>query len=207
MGNPTGIGVSLLRKEDMRFITGHGNYVADIKRPDMLMGAFLRSPHAHAVIKSIDTNAALASPGVVAVFTGEDLKADGVGGLPCAWPVIGKGGMASKEPLHPALAQGKVRCVGDAVAFVIAETIEQARAGAEAVVVDYEPLTRGGRRARCAQARRSRVCSTTFPTTSASTGSWATSARPTPHSRRRRTSPRSAWSTTGWSAIRWSRVR
>jgi len=140
MGNPTGIGVSLLRKEDKRFITGHGNYVADIKRPDMLMGAFLRSPHAHARIKSVDTKAALASPGVVAVFTGEDLKADGVGGLPCAWPVVGKGGMASKEPLHPALAQGKVRCVGDAVAFVIAETIEDARAGAEAVVVDYEPL-------------------------------------------------------------------
>jgi len=140
MGNPTGIGVSLLRKEDKRFITGHGNYVADIKRPDMLMGAFLRSPHAHAVIKSIDTTAALASPGVVAVFTGEDLKADGVGGLPCAWPVVGKGGMASREPLHPALAQGKVRCVGDAVAFVIAETIEDAHAGAEALVVDYEPL-------------------------------------------------------------------
>ena len=156
MGNPTGIGVSLLRKEDKRFITGHGNYVADIKRPDMLMGAFLRSPHAHALIKSIDTEAALALPGVVAVLTGEDLKADGVGGLPCAWPVTGKDGTATKEPAHPALAQGKVRCVGDAVAFVIAETLEQARAAAEAVVVDYEVATRGGRRARCAQAGSSR---------------------------------------------------
>ncbi len=140
MTNPTGIGASLRRKEDLRFITGGGNYVSDITRPNMAFGAFLRSPHAHARIKKIDAAAALALPGVVAVLTGEDLKADGVGGLPCAWPVTGKGGTATKEPAHPALAQGKVRYVGDAVAFVIADTLEQARAAAEAVVVDYDVL-------------------------------------------------------------------
>src|SRR5436190_4266621 len=117
MSNPTGIGVSVRRKEDLRFLTGRGNYVADVKRPDMVSGVFLRSPHAHARIKSIDTLVASEMPGVVQVLTGEDLKADGVGGLPCAWPVTGKNGTASKEPAHPALAQGKVRCVGDAVAF------------------------------------------------------------------------------------------
>jgi len=140
MANPTGIGVSVRRKEDMRFITGRGNYVADVKRPDMAVGVFLRSPHAHARIRSIDTSAAATMPGVVGVLTGADLKADGVGGLPCAWPVTGKNGTASKEPAHPALAQGKVRCVGDAVAFVVAETLAQARNAAEAIAVDYEVL-------------------------------------------------------------------
>jgi carbon-monoxide dehydrogenase large subunit len=104
------------------------------------MGILLRSPHAHARIKAVDTGAARAMPGVVAVFTGEDLKADKVGGLPCAWPVTGKGGVATKEPAHPVLAQGKVRHVGDPVAFVIAETLNQARDAAEAVVVDYDVL-------------------------------------------------------------------
>jgi carbon-monoxide dehydrogenase large subunit len=140
MTNPTGIGVSVRRKEDLRFLTGRGNYVADVKRPDMVSGVFLRSPHAHARIKSIDTLPASEMPGVVQVLTGEDLKVDGVGGLPCAWPVTGKNGTASKEPAHPALAQGKVRCVGDAVAFVVADTLLQARNAAEAIEVDYEVL-------------------------------------------------------------------
>jgi CO/xanthine dehydrogenase Mo-binding subunit len=74
MSNPTGIGVSVRRKEDMRFITGRGNYVADVKRPDMAFGVFLRSPHAHARIKSIDTSLARSMPGVVKVLTGEDLR-------------------------------------------------------------------------------------------------------------------------------------
>jgi carbon-monoxide dehydrogenase large subunit len=140
MSNPTGIGVSVRRKEDMRFVTGRGNYVADVKRPDMAFGVFVRSPHAHARIKSIDTSLAASMPGVVKVLTGEDMKADGVGGLPCAWPVTGKNGTPSKEPAHPALAQGKVRCVGDAVAFVVADTLMQARNAAEAIEVDYEVL-------------------------------------------------------------------
>ena len=75
MSNVIGIGARPLRKEDQRFLTGRGNYVADIKRPDMVMGVFVRSPHAHAGIKSIDATAALAMPGVLGVFTGEDLKA------------------------------------------------------------------------------------------------------------------------------------
>jgi len=140
MTNPTGIGVSLKRKEDLRFLLGRGNYVSDIKRPNMCMGVFVRSPHAHARIVSIDAATALGMPGVLRVLTGEDLIADGVGGLPCAWPVTGKDGTATKEPPHPALAQGKVRHVGDPVAFVVAETLEGARAAADAVHVDYEVL-------------------------------------------------------------------
>ena len=94
----TGIGASILRKEDRRFITGKGNYVADIKRPDMAMGVFLRSPHAHALIKGIDIKAAAALPGVAAIYTGTDLAADKIGGLPCAWGVSNADGTPMKEP-------------------------------------------------------------------------------------------------------------
>ncbi len=138
--NATGIGTRHLRKEDARFLMGRGNYVADIRRPRMVFGYFVRSPHAHAVIKSINPAAALKLPGVIAVYTGEDLKADGVNSLPCAWPVTGKGGEATKEPPHPPLAQGKVRHVGDPVAFVVAETLADAQAAGDAVVADYEEL-------------------------------------------------------------------
>jgi len=140
MSEVIGIGAAPRRKEDLRFLTGRGNYVADIKRPGMVAAVFVRSPHAHARIKSVDAGAALAMPGVMAIFNGEDLKAAGVGGLPCGWGITGKDG-AMKEPPHPALAQGKVRYVGDAVAVVIAETVEQARDAADAVAVDYEVLT------------------------------------------------------------------
>jgi carbon-monoxide dehydrogenase large subunit len=140
MSNVVGIGAAPRRKEDLRFLTGRGNYVADIKRPGMVAGAFVRSPHAHARIRSVDARAALAMPGVIAVFDSSHLKADGVGGLPCGWGITGKDGLPMKEPPHPALAQGKVRYVGDAVAFVVAETPELAAAAAEAVAVDYEVL-------------------------------------------------------------------
>ena len=140
MSEVIGIGASPRRKEDLRFLTGRGNYVADIRRPGMAAGVFLRSPHAHARIKSIDASAALAMPGVLAVFTGADLKADGVNGLPCGWGIKGKDGQPMKEPPHPALAQDKLRYVGDAVAFVVAESIGQARGAAEALVVGYEML-------------------------------------------------------------------
>jgi carbon-monoxide dehydrogenase large subunit len=140
MANPTGIGASILRKEDQRFITGRGNYVADQKQPGMLAGVFVRSPHAHAVLRGIDALSALAIPGVLAVLTGADLMADGVGGIPCGWGITGKDGLPMKEPAHPALAQGKVRYVGDAVAFVVAETVQLARQATEAVAVDYEVL-------------------------------------------------------------------
>ena len=140
MANPTGIGASILRKEDRRFILGRGNYVADLKRPGLSAGVFVRSPHAHAVLRFIDAAPALAIPGVLAVLTGADLLADGVGGIPCGWGITGKDGLPMKEPPHPAMAQGKVRYVGDAVAFVVGETDELARQGAEALIVDYEVL-------------------------------------------------------------------
>jgi aerobic carbon-monoxide dehydrogenase large subunit len=140
MIHATGIGASVLRKEDARFLAGRGTYVADIERPNMAFGAFVRSPHAHARIKAIDLTGALRLPGVVGVLTGDDLERAGVGGIPCGWCVTGKGGVPMKEPSHPALARGKVRHVGDPVAFVIADTLVDARDAAAAVVVDYEIL-------------------------------------------------------------------
>ena len=136
----TGIGAPVRRKEDFRFVTGKGRYVDDINRPGQAHAFFLRSPHAHANIKSIDTSAALASPGVVAVLTGDDLAADKVGGLICGWMIHSKDGSPMKAGAHPALAQGKVRYVGDHVAVIIADTLAQAKDAAEKVVVDYDVL-------------------------------------------------------------------
>jgi carbon-monoxide dehydrogenase large subunit len=136
----TGIGASVKRKEDIRFITGKGHYVDDINRPGQAHAYFVRSPHAHATINSIDLGAAKAAPGVVAVFTGEDIAHDKVGGLICGWTVLSKDGTPMRAGAHPALASGKVRYVGDHVAVVIAETYAQARDAAEKVVVDYGVL-------------------------------------------------------------------
>ncbi|WP_029031168.1 xanthine dehydrogenase family protein molybdopterin-binding subunit [Salinarimonas rosea] len=136
----TGIGAPVRRKEDQRFITGQGRYTDDLARPGQTHAAFVRSPHAHARIRSIDTSAASAMPGVVAILTGDDLAADKIGGLICGWMIHSKDGTPMKAGPHPALAQGKVRYVGDHVAVVIAETFAQARDAAERVEVDYEPL-------------------------------------------------------------------
>jgi aerobic carbon-monoxide dehydrogenase large subunit len=136
----TGIGASVKRREDIRFITGKGRYVDDINRPGQAYAYFLRSPHAHATIEKIDASAALTSPGVVAVFTGEDIAADKVGGLICGWMIHSKDGSPMKAGAHPALAQGKVRYVGDHVAVVIADTYAQAREAAEKIIVDYREL-------------------------------------------------------------------
>lgn len=136
----TGIGAPVRRKEDFRFITGKGQYTDDINRPGQTYAAFVRSPHAHAVIKSVDASAALASPGVVAVLTGQDLEADKIGGLICGWMIHNKDGSPMSAGAHPALAVGKVRYVGDHVAVVIAETFAQARDAAEKVMVDYDQL-------------------------------------------------------------------
>ena len=133
----TGIGASVRRFEDQRFLTGNGTYVDDISRPGQTYAHILRSPHAHARIVSIDTAAAAASPGVVAVFTGEDMQ---VGGLPCGWQIHSQDGTPMHEPPHPALAQGKVRHVGDQVAVVIAESLEEARNAAELIEVAYDVL-------------------------------------------------------------------
>jgi aerobic carbon-monoxide dehydrogenase large subunit len=139
MNAPQGfIGQSVLRREDARFLTGNGQYTDDISLQGQAYAAFLRSPHAHARVKSLSTAAAAQSPGVLGIFTGEHFKA--VGGLPCGWLINNIDGTPMKEPRHPILADGKVRYVGDRVALVVAETIEQARAAAALVEVDYEVL-------------------------------------------------------------------
>jgi carbon-monoxide dehydrogenase large subunit len=139
MGAPY-IGASIKRKEDYRFLTGAGNYTDDVALPHQTHAVFVRSPHAHAKIKSIKKDKVLKAPGVVAVFTGDDLAAAKVGGLPCGWLITDVKGQPMKEPPHPCLAQGKVRYVGDHVAIVIAETYQQAKDAAELLQVDYEVL-------------------------------------------------------------------
>ena len=134
----SGIGASVTRKEDKRFLTGRGRYTDDLNRPGQAIAYFLRSPVAHAVIKSIDTSAAEAAPGVVAVFTGKDMETDGVGSLPCGWVVKDKHGEPHKAPPHFPLVRDKVRYVGDHVAMVIAETLAQAKDAAELIEVDYD---------------------------------------------------------------------
>ncbi len=134
------IGESLRRKEDYRFLTGAGNYTDDINLANQRVAVFVRSPHAHAVIKSIDVSKAEAMPGVAKVFIGKDVEGK-MGGLPCGWLITSTDGTPMKEPPHPILAQGKVRYVGDHVAMVVADTLEQARNAAEAVDVDYEVLS------------------------------------------------------------------
>jgi carbon-monoxide dehydrogenase large subunit len=136
----TGIGAAVRRKEDQRFITGKGNYTADVNRPGQGHAYFLRSPHAHAKIRSIDGKAAAALPGVLAVLTGAELAADKIGNLICGWMITSKDGSQMKMAPHPALAHGKANHVGDAVAVVVAETLAQAKDAAEQIKVDYEVL-------------------------------------------------------------------
>jgi carbon-monoxide dehydrogenase large subunit len=125
-------GKAIKRREDPRFITGRGQYVDDVKLPGTLCAAFVRSPHAHARIRSINAAKARSEPGFVAVYTGQDVQ---VGNLPCGWMLP-----AIKVPARPVLAQGKVRYVGEPVAIVIADSAYAAKDAADAVQVDYEPL-------------------------------------------------------------------
>jgi aerobic carbon-monoxide dehydrogenase large subunit len=136
----TGIGASVKRKEDIRFITGKGHYVDDINRPGQAHAYFVRSPHAHATINKIDFSAAAKMPGVVAIFTGDDIAKDKIGGLICGWAITSKDGTPMKAGAHPALALGKVRYVGDHVAIVIADTFAQAREAGEKIEIDYGVL-------------------------------------------------------------------
>jgi carbon-monoxide dehydrogenase large subunit len=129
-------GSGIKRREDPRFLTGRGTYVDDIKLTGLCHAAILRSPHAHAVIRSVDTTAATQSPGVIAVFTGKDL-ADKLAPVPCAWAVPN---CELKLPAHPLLAHEKVRYVGDGVAMVVATSREAARDAVELIEVDYQPL-------------------------------------------------------------------
>ncbi|MBM3384142.1 MAG: xanthine dehydrogenase family protein molybdopterin-binding subunit [Betaproteobacteria bacterium] len=132
------IGARIERKEDYRFLTGAGQYTDDVTLANQSYAAFVRSPHAHAKIKSVRPDRAKKAPGVLAIFTGQDLSK--LGGLPCGWLITDLNGQPMKEPPHPSLAQGKVRYVGDQVAIVIADTEAQARDAAELVEVDYEVL-------------------------------------------------------------------
>src|SRR6185503_12920298 len=134
------IGARVARKEDYRFLTGAGQYTDDVALPRQTYAAFVRSPHAHANIRRIHIDKAKRAPGVVAVYTGADLAAAKVGGLPCGWLITDVKGQPMKEPPYPALAQGKVRHVGERVAVVIAETLSQARDAADKIKVDYEEL-------------------------------------------------------------------
>ncbi|MGO9701563.1 MAG: xanthine dehydrogenase family protein molybdopterin-binding subunit [Xanthobacteraceae bacterium] len=136
----TGIGAAVRRKEDHRFITGKGHYTDDINRPGQAYAYFVRSPHAHATIKSIDTKAASRLPAVVAVLTGAELAADKIGNLICGWMIHSKDGSPMNMAPHPALASGKACHVGDPVAVVVADTLAQARDAAEKVKVDYAVL-------------------------------------------------------------------
>src|ERR1700704_3036 len=135
-----GIGASVVRKEDKRFITGKGRYVDDIKLIGLTHAHFVRSPHAHAKVKSIDSSAAKNMPGVVDVLVGQQIVDDKVGNLICGWAITSKDGSPMKMGAWAAVAPETVRFVGQAAAVVIAETKNQARDAAEAVVVEYEEL-------------------------------------------------------------------
>ncbi len=130
-------GSSVLRLEDPRLITGKGRFTDNLSRPGMAHMVVVRSPYAHAKIKSIDSTEAAAMPGVVAVYTGGEMEAAGFGGIPCAWVVPDSD---TQTPAHPPIAIDTVRYVGDAVAIVLADSEAQARDAAYAVDVDYEPL-------------------------------------------------------------------
>jgi len=133
-----GIGASVRRKEDLRFISGQGHYTDDLNRPGQLYAYIRRSDRPHARIVSIDTKAAQAAPGVVAVYTGEDFA--NIGGLPCGWQIHSKDGSPMAEPKHPVLAHGAVRHVGDPIAVVIAETKQQAKDAAELLDINLQDL-------------------------------------------------------------------
>ena len=144
-----GIGAAVKRKEDFRFLTGQGTYVDDVVRPNQSYACFVRSPYAHARVKSVNLEEAEKVPGFVAAFTAVDLKHVGLGSLPCVWILRNKDGSRMKTPPKPLLAIDRVRHAGEAVAIVIGESWNIARDLADLVVVDYEeirPVVRYGER-------------------------------------------------------------
>jgi len=132
------VGASTLRREDVRFLSGNGRYTDDINIFGQKHVYFLRSEVAHGTIKAIDTSQAANMPGVVSILTGDDFE--GVGGLPCGWQVTDRFNEPMREPAHPVLVQGKVRHVGDPIAGVVADTLEQARDAAEKIELEIEEL-------------------------------------------------------------------
>ncbi|HEX2944257.1 MAG TPA: xanthine dehydrogenase family protein molybdopterin-binding subunit [Rhodopila sp.] len=135
-----GIGASVRRREDIRFLSGRGNYTDDINRPGQVYAYIKRADRPHARINSINTTAASAAPGVLRVIVGADMAAENIGGLPCGWQIHNKDGSPMAEPPHPVIAVDKVRHVGDPVAVVIAETKQAAKDAAELIEVDYTDL-------------------------------------------------------------------
>src|SRR5262245_58987234 len=135
-----GIGQPVRRVEDARFLTGRGCYVDDVELPYLCHAAIVLSPHAHARIRRIDTAAARAAPGVLCVLTGEDVKADSLGGLPPNFMPEDMGGPKGLRTRRPILVTDRVRCVGDRVAMVVAESLAQARDAADLIEIDYEAL-------------------------------------------------------------------
>src|ERR1700722_8216158 len=144
---PNGIGQAVQRKEDLRLLTGNGRYCDDRKMADVVHASMVRSPHAHARIRAIDTKAAAASPGVIAVLTGADFIADGLKPIPHNPGVVGPPDVVVRLRMPAVIAPAdypmpadKARHVGEIVAMVVASSIEAAKDAAELVEVDYEPL-------------------------------------------------------------------
>ena len=135
-----GIGASVARKEDKRFLTGKGRYTDDMSVPGMKYGFFVRSPYAHARIKSIDMEAAMDMPGVIGILEGKQLQTDAIGNIICGWMIHSKDGSPMKMGVWRPLAHETVRYVGDAVAIVVADSLGEARDAAEAVLVEYDVL-------------------------------------------------------------------
>ena len=193
------VGGGVLRKEDRKLVLGESRFIDDISVAGMLWMAFVRSPIAHGRIKSVDTSAATAMPGVVAVYTGADLASEWAGGLPCAWPVTAD----IKLPTHWPVAQDKVRYAGDAVAVVVADSREHAVDAVGAVDADYEQLE-AVLDLEGAIADGALCCTTTSAPTRATRGRSPT-ARSTRSSSRRRTSCASVTGIRAWSPTRSSR--
>ena len=132
------VGSKVERKEDKRFLTGKGRYTADINLVNQTYAYFVRSPHARAKITKIDHSKAMKAPGVIDIFTGDCIVKDKIGGLIAGWKIVSQDGKDMKVPPHPPLAKDSVNYVGDHVAVVIAETLEQAKSAADLVNVSYK---------------------------------------------------------------------
>jgi carbon-monoxide dehydrogenase large subunit len=134
------IGTSVRRKEDVRLVTGKGNYIDDEMRPSQTYAYFLRSPHAHAKIEYIEADVARSIPGVIAVITGEELRSRGIDRMPSGWQIKQYDGSPMVDPPHYSLACERVRHVGDPVAVIIAESVNIAKDASEQIAIDYKPL-------------------------------------------------------------------
>ena len=187
--NTSGIGASLRRKEDKRFLTGKGRYTDDISKAGQLIAYFLRSDVAHANIKSIDTSAAAKADGVAAVYTGADVAEDGIGGPICGWVVKNRDGSDTNEPPHPVLQMAEYSMLATMLRWWLPETLDQAQAAAELIKVELKPCHPLSIWRQLLPDRKSMM---RCPAIIILTGSWVM--RPPPH-RRCRTPPRAVTAT------------